>query len=298
MTWTKFLPWKNSWFQLSIVTAVCSAGLLMANLRMGPSKTLPNPFTAIMALIHVQPKPSPDALAQAQQVYSSGETALNSGDYTTSIQDYTQAINLNPKYTDALLERARAYDDKGDHNDAIQDDTALLQIDPSYKMAYNNRGYAYYEINNYPLAIADYNKAIELDPNFAMAFTNRGYAYIDSGNDTQALKDFTLAFQLDPTSSDAWEQAAWILATSPIDSLRDGRKALVYANKAGELSQWKANGAYEVLAAADAETGDYDGAIKAVNQYINTGLTGSDLTYAQQQLAQYRSGNPFHRSSQ
>jgi tetratricopeptide (TPR) repeat protein len=55
---------------------------------------------------------------------------------------------------------------------------------------------------------------------------------------------------------------AWKLAVAPYDEYRDGEKALRYATRACELTQWKNGGYLDTLAAAYAATGDFASAAK------------------------------------
>jgi tetratricopeptide (TPR) repeat protein len=94
-------------------------------------------------------------------------------------------------------------------------------------------------------------------------------AYTAAGRpkDTVALFEKTLAAlqELGPDSHEtlAWmNQLAWMMATSPIDEVRNGARAVELATSACELSNYKNPNAVEILAAAHAEAGDFDAAIK------------------------------------
>ena len=51
---------------------------------------------------------------------------------------------------------------------------------------------------------------------------------------------------------------AWVLATSPDDKLRDGKRAIELATKAAEVSNYETPHVLSTLAAAYAETGDFE----------------------------------------
>ena len=62
---------------------------------------------------------------------------------------------------------------------------------------------------------------------------------------------------------------AWFRAACPDESLRDGKAAIRMSMRACELSKWEDSPDIEALAAAYAETGDFDKAVKFQTQAIN-----------------------------
>ena len=55
---------------------------------------------------------------------------------------------------------------------------------------------------------------------------------------------------------------AWFRATCPVATYRDGAQAVAAATRACELTGWKEPGLLDTLAAAYAESGDFDSAVK------------------------------------
>ncbi len=76
----------------------------------------------------------------------------------------------------AYNNRGRAYAGLNQHRKAIEDYSKAIQLDPKSAIIYNNRGAAYYELGEYHKAIEDYDKALELDPEHTLAKYNKEIA--------------------------------------------------------------------------------------------------------------------------
>ena len=181
--------------------------------------------------------------------------------YTKAIADYTDAIRLNPDYAVAYNNRGSAWDKKKDYDKAIADYTEALRIDPKYALVYKNRGIVWGRKQEYDKAIDDYTEAIRIYPNYAVAFDERGNVWDKKKEYEKAIADFTEAVRIDPKYALAFNNLAWRLATIPKDSVRDGKKAVEFATKACELTNWKEANFVDTLAAAYAESGQFEKAI-------------------------------------
>ena len=126
------------------------------------------------------------------------------GQWDMAIADYSKAIEINPKYTDAYNNRGVAYYNLGQWDKAIADYSRTLAIDPNYTSTYFNRGNAYRNLGQWDKAIADYSKAIGINPEFKDAYNNRGDAYGNLGQWDKVIADNTIAIGIDPKSAIAY----------------------------------------------------------------------------------------------
>ncbi len=186
----------------------------------------------------------------AEEYFYSAFAKDDLGDYTGAIQDYNKAIELDPDFVDAYINRGIDKHSLGDNIGAIQDFNKAIELDPDYARAYYDRGYAKFELGEYRGAIQDFNKAIELDPDFVDAYNNRGCAKDDLGDYTGAIQDYNKAIELDPDFVDAYNNRG-------IDkhSLGDYTGAIQDYNKAIELDPYKAD-VYYNRAIAKSRLGD------------------------------------------
>jgi tetratricopeptide (TPR) repeat protein len=94
----------------------------------------------------------------------------------------------------------------GDFRGAIDDFNQALEINPNLAPVYSYRGFARFLLGNPEDALADLTQAIKLDPNNAQAYENRGRIHLEMGNLQQAINDFTQAIEIDPTFVRAYDE--------------------------------------------------------------------------------------------
>jgi tetratricopeptide (TPR) repeat protein len=96
----------------------------------------------------------------------------------------------------------------------------------------------------------------------------------------------------DDVYADRLNSVAWTLATSQYNGRRNGDRAVEVATTACELTKWKLPAVVDTLAAAYAETGDFQAAVKWQNEAIRLAPQAEKQRY-QSQLALYRNGRKF-----
>jgi tetratricopeptide (TPR) repeat protein len=141
-----------------------------------------------------------------------GNAYSGKGQNDRAIQDYDQAIKLNPNDADTFFDRGSVYSDKGQYDRAIQDFDQAIKLNPNLALAFNNRGFAYNNKGQYDRAIQDFDQAIKLNPKLALAFNNRGIAYNNKGRYDRAIQDYGQAIKLDPSLTIAINNRAAAIA--------------------------------------------------------------------------------------
>ena len=111
---------------------------------------------------------------------------------------YTKALELNPDFADAYINRGNIYYDTYNFEYAIQDYTRAIELNPNDISAYNNRAFAYYYYGYPEQSIQDFSKVIELNPDNvqqAYIYISRGDAYFDADNLERAIQDYTTVIE-------------------------------------------------------------------------------------------------------
>jgi len=171
----------------------------------------------------------------------------------------------------ALLLRANLLSTSGKYEQALADLNLLRQAMPDQTEVLLQIG-ALYQVTKQPQkAIEIYNHMLEVDPKNVPAYRSRADVYLSLGNQPKAIADYEEAIQIDPRNSGALNNLAWVLATSPEDKLRDGRRAIELATLASEVTEHKQAYILSTLAASYAETGDFDTTITWSQKAVELG---------------------------
>jgi Tfp pilus assembly protein PilF len=99
----------------------------------------------------------------------------------------------------------------------------------------------------------------------------RADTYLGIGKHAEALADYEKAYQLNKEDSGLLNNFAWVLATSPVDKVRNGRRAIELAAEACRLTDYKQAHILSTLAAAYAEAGDFDKAKEFSQKAVDEG---------------------------
>jgi tetratricopeptide (TPR) repeat protein len=242
----------------------------------------------------------------------------NKQEYDKAIADENEAIRLNPRNTLAYHNRARAWREKKDYDKSLADfDQALELRNPSEKtlvlgdaeltlgaesnqminmgsLILSERGRTWTAKRDYEKAIEDYTEAIRLDPNYQGPFRLRRRVWEKQGEWPKAVAELEGIIKAGSPPASIENEYARLRATCPLDKFRDGREAVKHATIACESGKWKIAIFLDTLAAAYAETGDFDKAIESEQKALAVAdaKTAGDFT-ARMKL--YQGRQPYHQ---
>lgn len=258
-----------------------------------------------------------------------GELRSEAGDELAALDDFSHAIERNPRRWQAAHNRAVSHAMLGNFEQAMADFERTIRLRPQYPNAYFNRAELRREAGQLPLAVADYDRALELNPlDFAAlvgrgqtrmklnqldtaladcqtvlevnpadpaALVLRGDVHRRQGKYREAADDYQAAIDADPMYAAAYQSAAWLLATCSEARVRSPETAITYAEKARELIGKDEPALLDVLAAAHAAAGDYRQARKVQAQALALAPNTAAFRQRQRMYEQqrpYREGAP------
>jgi Tfp pilus assembly protein PilF len=142
---------------------------------------------------------------------------------------------------------------------------------------------------------------VELKPYMVDAHVTLATNLERLGRTRQAQASYRGALRENPDLWQAANNLAWSLATSPRPKLRDGTESLRWAAHAAELTGHANPGVLDTLAAAHAETGDFDAAIAVAEKAIELARAAGQSELVAQlegRLKLYRIRWPFRHRKQ
>lgn len=267
-------------------------------------------------------------------VMNRGNAYSAKGDREHAMHDYNEAIGLDPKNAGAYVNRARLFGRNGHYVEALKDYETAIRLNPGQWQAYFNRALDLRDSGSLDNALADLDKVTELNPTFVSAYLTRADIHIRRKESQEAIRDCDTAASIDPKSVTAYrararahsykheyaaalqdlEEAAqietqhpestlnalaWLRATCPDAGVRDGQKAIAAATKACELTHWQNSYEIDTLAAAHAEAGQFEEAIKYQQKALELALQQKDNASGgmRQRLALYQHHQPYHQDA-
>lgn len=153
---------------------------------------------------------------------------------------------------------------------------------------------------------AVFGRSVEVTPTNYPFRLNLGSALLEHGQIDEATEHFRAAMAIDPTQADGYNNLAWILVTHPDPAHRNADEGLKLAQTAAHLAtgvvtertryeRQQAASALDTLAAAYAETGQFDEAVRTAGRALDflRGLPTPLVDQIEQRLDLYKQNQPY-----
>jgi protein O-mannosyl-transferase len=209
---------------------------------------------------------------------------------------FSHALEVTTRNEIAHYNLGVALADEGQLDRAIAEFNEALKINPKSAQTHNSLGIALARRGQPDAAIAEFATALRFDPEFAPAHFNLGVAFSKKGDARRAIEAYRATLRLDPDHAQALNNLAWILATSERAEFRNGREAVTLAERACKITGEKHPVMLQTLAAACAETGDFDRAAGVAERAADFANMAGEYDLAgtiRSQLELYKSHRPF-----
>lgn len=225
-------------------------------------------------------------------------TAARNRDYHDAKIHWKQSLAFNPHHGRAWINYAKCFSDEQDYPQALEYYLEGAKHD-SLEPPYTQIAVTYARMKRFPQAFDYFNRAIEYAPKKRLTRFLYASALINNRKFAEAVKVLREADQLHPDLKDEKAQdiksrLAWLLSVCPEDSIRNGREAVALVQEVQKMATKPEAKWHDLLAAAYAETGNFEKAIQEEETAIRMARQNRsrDLEKLEKQLADYAAGKP------
>jgi tetratricopeptide (TPR) repeat protein len=225
---------------------------------------------------------------------------IQKGNVDEAITQLQKALQIEPDHVLVRNTLGYALLQQGKVDEAISQFQMVLQFKPDYANAHFNLANALIQKGRVDEAITRFQRVLEIKPGFAEAHYDLANALIQNGRVDEAITHFQLALQIKPDYPEAQNDLAWELATAAQASLRNGNKAVELAQRANQLAGGSDLDIVGTLAAAYAEAGRFDDAIRSARKAIDLARATGQWNQVEQlngELKLYEAGFPYHQEN-
>ena len=231
--------------------------------------------------------------------YHLGEVFRQKGQVDEAIAHFKMALQIHPDYAEAHNSLGATLLRKGQVDEAIAHLQETLELRPNHAEDHNNLAGVLWQKGQVQEAITHYQMALGIRPDYALAHHNLGKLLQQQGQVQEAIAHYQKALEIQPDFAPARNSLAWVLATSPEASVRNGVRAIELAEEAQRLSGGSNPMFTATLAAAYAEGRRFPEAKATAERALQLATAQKRTALANRlraQIALYQAGSPYRDS--
>lgn len=222
---------------------------------------------------------------------------LRNEQFDAALVDVNQVLKTQPNMPPALRARAQIQLAAGKPLEAIADLERIVAEQPQDLETLFQLAVLYRTQHNFAKAVTLFDRVLKVKPDAWFVVYGRADTYLSVGRHREALADYESAYAIEQKDTGLLNNFAWLLATSPDEKVRDGKRSIALATKAAELTEHKQAHILSTLAAAYAESGDFESAKKWSRQALEV-ADSAQRDALQQELASYEAGKAWRELQQ
>jgi tetratricopeptide (TPR) repeat protein len=209
---------------------------------------------------------------------------------------WTHALAVTPQNDVAENNLGLISMQRGRLDEAISRFETAIQLRPDNAPAHQNLAKAFLQKGQVEPAIEHYRRFLELDPDQTEPRNILGTLLLQRGRTSEALDQWQQTLVTDPKNGNAKNNLAWVFATDPEVSVRNGARAVELGEEASQLAGSRNAIVLRTLAAAYAESGRFADAITTAERGIELAIGNGNASLAEElrnNILLYRAGTPL-----
>lgn len=224
-----------------------------------------------------------------------GSQWRTAGDLERAYSAFQAALDATPESGAAANGLGTVLMDQGRADEALPLFRRAVRADPRNPLWQSNLGLALATLGRWSEALSPLDQAARLAPNLAATQALLGMANEVTGNHAAAAAAYRAALNADSDHFQAANNLAWLLATSPEASLRDGAEAVDLAE--GCVAIRRSPSTLDTLAAALARAGRFEEAVAVQEEALRLNRASQEVPQAdlEGRLASYVSGKAYQQ---
>jgi Flp pilus assembly protein TadD len=224
-----------------------------------------------------------------------GGVLWNKGSVDSAVICFEEASKVDPRAALPYTAMASIVLAKGQTTKALDLAGKAIALEPFNPLCRFILGAIYLKIGDHPQARASFQSAISLDLNPAKTASNAGWVYHEYNWDKEAIAFLRQSMVLDPGLVESQVRLAWILATCPDDSVRNGAEALAIAEKLLNSQPFRSPKLLDLLAVSLGEMGRFPEARAALREAVAQSKDHKEswLPDLEKRLALFERDQPF-----
>ncbi len=228
----------------------------------------------------------------ASAQFNLGTALMLAGRTAEAVTPLQAAVRLKPDSAPARnnLGNALAAEARGD--EALSQYQAALRLEPAYARPHNGMATLLMRRAQFDDALGHLRAAIAIDPSVPEFHYNLALTQQARAEYVEAVRHFRDAIRLRPEAPEILADCAWLLATAPVDLVRDPRAAVELSEAAAGYTQRRDPRVLGIVAAAYASAGRFDQAVATVAEALELSPSGELRAILRAHQALYLVGSP------
>jgi len=217
------------------------------------------------------------------------------GDLPEAEMLFAQALQRDPTYDPVICAQGDLAMQQKDGRRSLERFEAALAVNPRSVQALVNLGIFSAQEGDLETAEQYFRKAVEFAPLEPLPRINLARVATMKGRPLDSVAAFESILADTPDHTPTIIALGWMRAAFPVNEVRDAEKALALGERALELSGRDSPDALDLMAAAQAEAGQFDEAVATQEEALRLAkdLPGAPLSQMQERRSLYANKRPF-----